>query len=206
MILILAVIALGFCVPPLLKHLKREKDRERLQQQLRESLQCIVHGLRTGTGLMQALAYAAEEGEAPLSLEWKRLLQTVNLGQPWSAALAQTASRVPIKEMGWFVSAVQITQSTGGSLAQVLETLASTLQEQQTLREKVKALTAQGKASGAILTALPFLLLAALSLMNPAMVMPMFMTVKGQVLLSAMLVLLSVGGFFIYRIVSIKVD
>ena len=102
--------------------------------------------------------------------------------------------------------AVQLTQSTGGNLADVLETLADTLQERQTLRDKVGALTAQGKASGIVLAFLPFILLGALWVIVPQLVRPMFMTVIGQLMIAGMMVSVAVGGLVIWKIVDIKVD
>jgi tight adherence protein B len=108
--------------------------------------------------------------------------------------------------MGWFVAAVQITQSTGGSLADVLDTLSTTLQERESLRDKVSALTAQGKASGALLSALPFLVTGALFVIAPKMVAPMFTTFIGQMMLAGVLVFIVIGTVVIERIVSIRVD
>ena len=59
------------------------------------------------------------------------------MGKSLPQTLDELSGRVPLKEMRWFVAAVQITQSTGGSMADVLETLSTTLQEQQTLREHI---------------------------------------------------------------------
>jgi tight adherence protein B len=108
--------------------------------------------------------------------------------------------------MLWFVAAVQITQSTGGSMADVLETLSTTLQEQQTLREKIAALTAQGKASGILIGAMPFLILAALYFIAPDMVVPMFTSWLGQAMLAGVLVMVGIGGIVIGKIVTIRVD
>jgi tight adherence protein B len=104
------------------------------------------------------------------------------------------------------VAAVQITQSTGGSLTEVLDTLATTLQEQQALREKISALTAQGKASGLLVGALPFLVMAALFFIAPDMIMPLFTTSLGQAMVAGILISVSLGGLMIKKIVTIRVD
>jgi len=108
--------------------------------------------------------------------------------------------------MRWFVAAVQITQSSGGSMADVLETLSTTLQEQQTLREKIGALTAQGKASGILIGAMPFFILGALYVIAPEMVIPMFTSWLGQSMLAVVLLMVTMGGFVIKKIVTIPVD
>jgi len=206
MILLLAIGVGAAFVPVALKKWKAERQRALLSSQLRQSLQNMVHALRVGVSFMQALDYAAAEGEEPFVLHWRWLLQSIRVGKPLGDALRELSDRVPLREMGWFVAAVQITQSTGGSLADVLETLSDTLQEQQSLREKVSAITAQGKASGALLSALPFLVTGAMFVIAPGMVAPMFTTMIGQAMLAGVLVFIAIGSVVIRRIVSIPVE
>jgi tight adherence protein B len=166
----------------------------------------MVHALRIGVGFSQALDYTARDCEEPLGTHWRRLVQSLQVGKPLGQALSELGKDVSLKEMRWFVAAVQITQSTGGSLADVLETLSSTLQEQQSLREKIAALTAQGKVSGILLGGMPFMVLGALYFIAPEMVTPMFTSWLGQAMLAGVLVMVSIGGFVIKSIVTIRVD
>ncbi len=206
MILIVVLMALAACVPWLWRRLKEERHRKQLASQLRQSLQSMAHSLRIGVGFTQALEYVARETEDPLGVHWRWLLQAFQVGKPLNQSLDELGVRVPLKEMRWFVAAVQITQTTGGSLADVLETLSVTLQEQQSLREKVSALTAQGQVSGILIGAMPFLILGALYVIAPEMVTPMFTCWLGQAMLAGVVVMVSVGGFVIKQIVTIEVD
>ncbi len=192
------------CIPIGWRRWKYQRHQELLAAQLRRSLQGLAHGMRVGVSFLQALSYVAQEGEEPLASEWRRLLQTVNLGTPLSEALDALTERVPIREIRWFVTAVRVTQETGGSLAEILASLADTLQERETLREKIAALTAQGKASGMLLSVIPFLILAVLYLIDPEMVRPLFETTPGQWMLSGVIVLLVLGGLVIHHIVAIR--
>jgi tight adherence protein B len=205
--ILLGMLCILLClIPGGIRKWKAQRLQRLLASQLRQSLQNMVHALKVGVSFMQALDYVAQEGAEPLVSHWRWLLQAMRVGKPLGDALGELAIRVPIKEMGWFVAAVQITQSTGGSLAEVLDTLASTLQEQQSLREKVSALTAQGKASGALLSALPFLMTGALYVIAPKMIAPMFNTIVGQAMLAGVLAMIAVGSIVISKIVSVKVD
>jgi len=206
MILLAVLLGLVAALPVAVKHIQAERARERMAAQLRQSLQNIVHALRVGIGFMQALEYAAKEGDPPLADEWRRTLQSVRLGRALSEAMVELEQRLPMKEMKWFSAAVQITQTSGGSLADVLDTLSTTLQEQQMLREKVSALTAQGKASGALLTLLPFLMMAALYLVAPDLAMPLFVTSAGQTVIAGVIVSVTIGAVVIKKIVNVKVD
>lgn len=206
MILIFVIALLLALVPFHWHRWQAERCRQLLASQLRQSLQNMTHALRVGVGFMQALEYASKEGAEPLAGEWRRTLQAVRLGEPFSKALEELARRASIKEMKWFVAAVQITQSTGGSLAEVLDTLATTLQERETLREKVAAATAQGKASGVLLSLLPFLMMGALYLVAPDLVMPLFVTTKGQAVIAGVIVSVAIGGVVIKKIVTVNVE
>jgi len=206
MILIFLALAILSLAPYALKQWKQERERLRLAAQFRAALQNLVHALRVGVGLQQALDYVAREGEAPLSQEWQRVLQAVRLGQPLAEALDAFRERVALREAQWFVAAVHITQSTGGSLADVLETLAASLQEQHTLREKIGALTAQGKASGLLLTILPYALMGALAVVAPEFARSLFKTTAGQAVIAGVTVSVIIGGLVIKKIVTIEVN
>ena len=185
---------------------RKQKNLEALSRQLRLSLQTLVHALRVGVGLQHAIERVAREGEEPLAAHWRYVLGACQVGKSLTAALKELPARVPIDEINGFVAAVCITQQTGGSLADVLETLAATLQERQTLKDKVSALTAQGKASGILLGVLPFLLMGAIFFIAPEFVVPLFTTIAGQCIFAVVLVLVTIGGLVIQSIVSIKVD
>ncbi len=206
MMLIGVLVILAGLTPFLVAQIRQERKQQEWASQLRESLQSLVHGLRVGVGFNQALEYAAKEGAMPLAGEWQRVLQSVRVGQSLAQALQEVAERVPIKEMAWFSTAVQITQATGGSLAEVLESLSITLQDQQSLREKVSALTAQGKASGILLSLLPFLMMGAMSFVAPEITKPLFVTSTGQNVIAGVIVSVAMGAFAIKKIVTVRVD
>ena len=183
-----------------------ERRKQQLARQLRQSLQTLTHGLRVGISFPQALERAAEDADLPLQREWRRVLESLRLGKSLEQALADLPAHVPLQEMRWFVTAVLITQSTGGSLAPVLENLAHTLQEREALRDKISALTAQGKASGILLGILPWGLMSVLAVIAPKMVRTLFMTSAGHALLLAVAAGDFLGGIFIYKIVTIKTE
>jgi tight adherence protein B len=184
---------------------RAEKDRWMLVTELRASLETLTHALRVGVGFLQGIERVAADAGPALAPEWRRLLQSVQVGKPLHVALEEFAGRVQLREAHWFVAAVAITQQTGGSLGGVLESLVQTLRERESLREKVGALTAQGKASGALLGCLPFAMIAALQLIAPEIIHPLFVTALGQTLLVGVTVSVATGGFFIYKIVNLKV-
>jgi tight adherence protein B len=205
MILLLIPLFLAMALSWFWRRHRAESRRWAQIGELRASLETMAHALRVGTGLLQAVERVAEDAGPTLAAEWRRLLHSVQVGKPLQEGLEEFAARLQLREANWFVAAVSVTQQTGGSLVSVLETLVQTLRERENLRERVGALTAQGKASGILLGLLPFGMIVALQLIAPEILRPLFVTSLGHLMLLGVTMSVGTGGFFIYKIVNLKV-
>jgi tight adherence protein B len=87
----------------------------------------------------------------------------------------------------------------------VLDRVADTARERSELRRLIQTLTAQGRMSRWIITALPVGLLVLISVLNPGYMSPLFETGGGRLALAIGAVLLVMGSLAIKRIVTIRV-
>ena len=101
--------------------------------------------------------------------------------------------------------AIRIQREVGGNLAELLLTVAATLREREYLRRQVRALSAEGRMSAWILGGLPPAFLAYLALINPDYLTPLFSTALGWLLVGAMCVMMSVGVFWMSKMVKVEV-
>jgi tight adherence protein B len=101
------------------------------------------------------------------------------------------------------VAALQ--RRTGGSMAEVLERVTDTIRERFELRRLVQTLTAQGRMSRWVVTALPVALLGVLSVLNPGYSAPLFTTTGGRFALLSAAAMIVAGSYVIKRVVDIKV-
>ena len=76
------------------------------------------------------------------------------------------------KDFAWVVGAIEINREIGGDLAAVLESTAETIRERQRVARQVRALTAEGRLSAYILTALPVVVALAMSVHQPGGLRP----------------------------------
>ena len=135
-----------------------------------------------------------------LSVEvWHDLLG----GVTFDAALAHLRDRMPSEACSLIVAALRVASHTGGNIAETLEGIARTLRERFQLQGKLQALTAQGRLQAWIVGALPLLLLAALSYLDPEMMVTLWHTPIGWGVLSVVGVLEISGTLLIRRIVNI---
>jgi tight adherence protein B len=169
------------------------------------AVELISRALRAGHGLASGLHLVAEEMKGPIADEFNRVFEEQNLGMPIELALRNLADRIPAMDVRFFVIAVIIQRATGGDLAEVLDKIGRLIRQRFELFGHVKALTAEGRLSGAILLAMPPGLLAFLSVVNYDYVSVLFTTPIGVKMLTITAVLQLVGAWAIKQIISIKV-
>lgn len=179
--------------------------RETFTNQLGDCLTMVANAMRAGFSFLQAMELVAKEMEPPISEEFAKVMREMNVGARMEQALEDMDKRVGSPDFSLMVTAVLIQRQVGGSLAQILDTISSTINERIRMRNEVMALTAQGRASGWVLAALPIGLAGILSFINPGYLQPLIEEPIGRIAIAGALVLEFVGFFAIQRIVDIEV-
>lgn len=173
--------------------------------QLPETLGLMAGGLQAGLSFPQAVDSVVREGNEPMAGELRRALVEQRLGVDITDALDGVGERMNSADFGWVVMAIRIQREVGGNLAEILHTVAETLREREYLRRQVKALSAEGRLSGYILTALPPLLLFYMMGANPEYVELLYTTVPGYFILGAAAALLALGSYAMSRLARVEV-
>ncbi|MFI5842854.1 type II secretion system F family protein [Catenuloplanes sp. NPDC051500] len=173
--------------------------------QLPDSLRLMVGALRSGFTLNQAIDAVVREGQAPVSTELGRALSETRLGDDLENALDRVGERNNNPDVGWIVMAIRIQREVGGNLSEVLETAVHTMRERAKLGRHVRALSAEGRLSGIILFAMPFVIALVLMVLRPEYVRPLYTEPTGLVMIAVAAVLLTVGALWLRRLVEVKV-
>jgi tight adherence protein B len=173
--------------------------------QLAETLTLMAGGLSAGLSLPQAVDTVVREGHQPMAGELGRALVEQRLGIPIEETLENVADRMESEDFSWVVMAIRIQREVGGNLAELLNTVSETLRDREYLRRQVKVLSAEGRFSGYVLTALPIGLFIYMLLFKGDFVEPLYTTGMGYVLLGIALFMLAGGGFVMSRLTKIKV-
>jgi len=183
----------------------RKKRQKTMAEQLPDVLSILASSLRAGHSFLQALDQVAGEIKEPSAGEFHRVVSEIRLGRSIDDAMNEMAERVGSEDMRWAVMAVNIQRQVGGNLAEVLDIVANTVRERAYVHRQVRVLSAEGRLSIAILTALPFGIFFYLALVNPEYVAPLFTTMIGRILLLIGGTLMGLGVFSMTRIVRIDV-
>ncbi len=166
----------------------------------------LVNSLRAGYSILQAMEAVAEEMAPPASEEFRRVVREVQLGVSMEDALNNLLRRVPSDDLDLMVTAMNIQREVGGNLAEVLDSISFTIRERVRIQGEIRALTAQGRYSGYIVSLLPVLVAFLIYLINPTFILPMFQDrICGWPMLGIAILGVLVGNYVIQRIVNIEV-
>lgn len=204
------VLALGAAVlaivgPKLLVTWLKARRERRFEEQLPDALLMIAGTLRAGASLNVAMESMVSESKPPVSQEFELMLREQRLGVDLDTALQNMEKRMPLQDFIMVVAGMRISREVGGNLADTLEGIADTLRRKITMEGKIRALTAQGRMQGIVMTCLPLFLMVILRWMEPEAMEPLFTTWYGWLVLGVIGVMEIVGYFFIRKIVNIDV-
>jgi Flp pilus assembly protein TadB len=172
---------------------RQQVRRDLLEEQLAPALRMVAAALESGYSVRQALERTVADSPSPIAEELAQVEREVRLGASLEAALNNLTARVGGDNFEFFATIVTVQHRVGGDLPTLLTSLANNIQERLQLRAEVRALTAQARYSGWVLTALPFLVLVLLVLASPAYINPLFDTTAGRALLLFAALLLAAG-------------
>lgn len=183
---------------------KRAGRLRRFNLQLPDAIDLISRALRAGHALPSALVTVGEEMADPLGPEFRHVADELNFGLPFREAMLNFSRRFPLRDLQFLMSAILMQKETGGNLAELLDKTAAVLRSRIHLVQKVRVHTAQGRMTGAILTALPFLLFIVLTIIHPGYGDPLFENEIGRKIIYGTLIGMTIGFFLIRRIVRVK--
>jgi tight adherence protein B len=178
--------------------------QKKFSLQLADAIDIIVRGVKSGLPLGQCMRIIAAESPEPLRAEFQQLVDGQAMGVPLEQSLQRMYDRTPLPEVNFFAIVLTIQQKTGGNLSESLGNLSNVLRARRLMREKVKALSAEAKASAMIIGALPMIVMAMVYFTRPDYIMILFNTPTGNLILIACVIMMSAGITIMRNMVNFK--
>lgn len=205
--LVLTVAAAAFCAMLPVLYVKRHRNRRirQLERQLPDVCDMLARALRSGHAFTGAIDMVSTEFPEPMSGEFRITFDEINYGVSISEALTNLATRVPIRDLRYFVIAVRIQRETGGNLSEVLDSIAALIRERARLFDKVRVLSAEGRMSAWVLGLLPFVTAALLMLVNPGFMDVLWEDPVGIRMVGVVVTSMVFGMLWMRHIVRIRV-
>ncbi len=198
-----AGIIAGAGLPKFILGRMARKRQEAFTKHFAEAIDVITRGIKSGLPVGECLNVIAREFEGPLGEEFTMVVEGQRLGMTLEEILARALKRIPTPEFKFFAIVLQIQKQTGGNLAATLENLSTVLRDRKRIKDKIKALSSEAKASAGIIASLPFFVLGMLSLVNPPYVATLF--TDGIHLVFIALGMMGVGIFVMSRMINFEI-
>ncbi len=199
-------LVMGIALPIVYVRSQQGRRLTKFNNQLGDMLNLMVNGLRAGYSTMQAMEAVSKELPAPISEEFRRVVQEMQLGIPMDKALENLLRRIPSEDLDFVVTAINVQREVGGPLAEILDTIAYTIRERVRIKGEIRVMTAQVTMSGRILSGVPFAVFLMIWIINQEYMMEFFNNpLCGGIAIGTGLIMIAVGYFIMMKIADIEV-
>jgi tight adherence protein B len=169
------------------------------------ALEVMVRSIKSGLPLNDALRLIAADGQEPVKTEFRRVVESQQVGLSVTEACARMVNSIPLPEVNFFAIVIAIQAQAGGNLSEALGNLSRVLRERRKMRAKVSAMSMEAKASACIIGALPFIVTLLVYLTSPAYMMVLFTDPRGHLIIGAGLFWMSIGIWVMRNMINFDI-
>jgi tight adherence protein B len=182
----------------------RDQRQKKFAQQMADAVDVIVRGVKSGLPLNQCLKIIATESPEPVRGEFARVVDGQTMGVPLDQNLQKLFERMPLPEVNFFNIVLIIQQKAGGNLSEALGNLSQVLRSRRLLKEKIKALSSEAKASAGIIGSLPIIVMGLVYLTRPPYILILFTTDPGRIILFGSALMMGTGIMVMRNMINFK--
>ena len=192
----------GFGLPRFVLSRLRKKRLQKFTDEFPNALDLIVRGIRSGLPLNDTLRMIAGEAAEPVRSEFRKVVETQQMGVSVSEAVERLYRNVPTAEANFFAIVITIQAQAGGNLSEAIANLSKVLRERKKMKGKIQAMSMEAKASGAIIGALPVVVGLLVYLTTPDYISILFQTHSGNLIMIGAAVWMAIGVFTMKKMIA----
>ncbi len=204
-LVLLIGLAAGLIVPHFVVGYLGRRRLKRMLEQFPDGIDMVVRAVRSGLPVSEAIKVIAEQMRAPLGYEFQQIVDGMKLGSPLGEALEAASERIELPEFRFFIIALSIQQDTGGNLGETLENLSKMLRRRRAMKQKVKAVTAEARASAWILGCMPFVMFFIILSINRDYAMVLVTDPRGIMMVITGLVMTCIGIAIMVKLAKFQI-
>ena len=204
-VMALIAAAIILLAPSVVLKMMKKRRSDEFVEQLPDALAAISSSLRSGLNLVKAFQQVVKNQPQPLAQEFAQVLVEYRVGTDLNDSLDDLARRIDRQDILLMNSAIKISRSVGGNLADTLETLSKTLREKSKVEGKIKALTSMGQAQGTLATFFPVFIGYVFYKIEPEAMSLLFISKLGWIWLGVMAFMAAMAYVMIRKIVNVDI-
>ena len=199
-----AAVAAGLGLPRWILIILKKMRQGKFSEEFASAIEVIVRGVKSGLPLMECLKMIGREAGEPLAGEFRRVVDQAAMGVPLGQALEKFYERMPLPEVSFFTIVLAIQQKAGGNLSEALGNLSTVLRSRKLMREKVKALSSEAKASAGIIASLPVAVCIMVGITTPNYIKLLFTDPTGHFMLMIGAGMMASGIFVMRKMINFE--
>ncbi len=182
-----------------------KRRQKKFLDEFPNALDVMVRSIKSGLPLNDALRLIAVDGQDPVKTEFKRVVESQQVGLSIPEACVRMMQTMPLPEVNFFSIVITIQSQAGGNLSEALGNLSRVLRDRKKMKAKVKALSMEAKASAVIIGALPFIVSLLVYLTSPQYMMVLFTDPRGHLIMMAAGIWMSIGIFVMRNMINFDI-
>lgn len=189
----------------------KEKRKQMLASQFKESLVALSSALSAGYAMENALEITRQEmillyGEGGLiTHEFLHMVQQIKMNRPVEQVLNDFGKRSGLEDIENFSQVFMVAKRSGGDLSQIMKNTAETIRDKLQVKEEIRTMTASRRFEQKIMNLIPFFIVFYVEGSSPGFFVQMYETIMGRVLMSGCLITYMISYFMSWKILDIKV-
>lgn len=202
---ILVMVMLGLGIPHFVTGFMGNRRIKKFGATFPEAIDTMCRGLRSGLPVTESIGAVGREMPDPVGIEFHRIADGVRMGKSLEDSMWEVTRRVDTAEFRFLIIAMAIQKETGGNLAETLGNLADLIRRRRQLRLKIRAMSAEAKASAMIIGSLPFIMFMLLLFVNPDYIMTLFHSLRGKLMIGSGLFWMGLGWATMTKMISFEI-
>lgn len=195
----------GAGLPRVVLNFLLNRRKKKFLEEFPNALDVMVRSIKSGLPLNDALRLIAADGQEPVKSEFRRAVESQQMGLSVADSCARIMLTMPLQEVNFFSIVIAIQAQAGGNLSEALANLSKVLRERRKMRAKVQALSMEAKASAVIIGALPFIVATLVYLTSPQYIMILFTDTRGHIILGVSAFWMSIGIFVMRNMINFDI-
>lgn len=189
-----------------------EKEKRELRNQFKDMLYSFSASFSSGRHMAEAMEEAVEalegiyRGRCALSERLEYMLRQIrDTGDTDISVWEEFAARTNVAEIEEFTQVFRVCRDTGGDLIKAADRAASIITDKINIENEIRAMSAQKKTEGKLITVMPVVLILFLSVVSPEYIEPLYGTTAGRIVMTAVIIIMVFAYVLVERITAIEV-
>lgn len=191
----------GFGLPRWILEYLSKRRQAKFIEEFPNAIDIIIRGIKAGLPFGDCIRIVASESQEPAKSEFRSIVEMQAVGMPTADAVQRMCNRIGLPETNFFAITIGIQQKAGGSMSEILGNLSRVLRERKKMKAKVRALSAEAKASALIIGSLPLIVTFLVYVTSPKYIEVLWTTDAGLVLLGGSGFWMAVGSYIMRNMI-----